>query len=185
MTMLNGIDATALKDLAEKVACDPTQASLEFSVRSRWDGGARSTARTTAFRFGQRERERDFVIVADTAEELLGSDAAPNPQELLLAALNASMIVGFAAHATRAGIAIDGLEIATRGLLDLRRYLGLDPWLAPGYGSVVQRIEVRSTASREQLQEVLDQVLASSPVLGSFGRALEVQTDLVVLGPAD
>lgn len=184
-TTLNGIDTAALHALADDVAGDPALAALEFSVRNRWDGGTRSTARIATFRRGHHQQVRDFEIAADTSEELLGSNAGPNPQELLLAALNASMIVGFAVHATRAGIAIDSLEIATSGQLDLRRYLGLDPWISPGYGSVVQQVEVRSAASAESLQSVLDAVIATSPVLVSLGRGLNVHTELLVLPPPD
>ena len=178
-TQLNGIDADALDRLAAEIAADPSRGALQFGVRTAWDGGARSHAVTR----GDGNANQGFRIEADTSQALLGGDAAPNPQELLLAALNASMVVGFAAHATRAGLSITSLEIDTQGSLDLRSYLGIDPWLSPGYGAVLQRVEVRSDAAVDALQAVLDTVLATSPVLASLGRAIELQTELVVLPP--
>ncbi|MGC7358423.1 OsmC family protein, partial [Mycobacteroides abscessus subsp. massiliense] len=63
---------------------------------------------------------------ADEPPELLGGNTAPNPQELLMAALNACMSVGYAAVAATMGVTVRSLEIETTGELDLRGFLGLD-----------------------------------------------------------
>ena len=52
--------------------------------------------------------------MADEPEEILGSNEAPNPQELLMAALNARMTVGYVAGAAKRGISLTRLEIETR-----------------------------------------------------------------------
>ena len=50
---------------------------------------------------------RSHKIVADEPRELLGADSAPNPQELLMAAFNACITVGYVAGASAKGITLD------------------------------------------------------------------------------
>ena len=69
---------------------------------------------------------RNFTIVADEPMELLGTNTAPNPQELLMAAVNACMMVGYVCQAAIRGITLDDCRIETEGELDLRGFLGLD-----------------------------------------------------------
>jgi hypothetical protein len=76
---------------------------------------------------------RSFTIVADEPCELLGTDAAPNPQELLMSAFNACMMVGYVAQASVRGITLDTCRIETEGELDLRGFLGLDETVPAGY----------------------------------------------------
>jgi uncharacterized OsmC-like protein len=58
--------------------------------------------------------ERSHKIVADEPYELLGRDSAPNPQELLMSAFNACMMVGYVARPRCAGSS-STVEIKTRG----------------------------------------------------------------------
>ena len=66
---------------------------------------------------------RGFVIDADEPAELLGTDTAANPQELILAALNACMTATYAANAAAMNIELQSLTIRTKGSLDLRGFL--------------------------------------------------------------
>ena len=52
--------------------------------------------------------------------ELGGSNQHANPQEHLLAALNACMMVGYVAQCSLRGITLQKLEIETQGEIDLR-----------------------------------------------------------------
>lgn len=72
--------------------------------------------------------------------ELGGANTYANPQEYLLAALNACMIVGFTALCALQGIALQRLEITTEGEIDLRGFFGLDPTITPSYRELHTRV---------------------------------------------
>lgn len=179
-TLLNGIDTTALNAFTNNVQGDPRQGEIRFAVQSHWLGGTRSAATVREYRLGGATHERDFTIHADEPTELLGHNEAPNPQELLLAALNACMIVGFAANAALMGIELNALEIRTRGALDLRGFLGLDAAVNPGYDAVSVDVIIRSAAEQQQLEQLFAQVLDTSPNFNNFRRSIGVTPTLTV-----
>src|SRR5262245_26253475 len=75
--------------------------------------------------------------------ELLGQNGAPNPQELLMAAFNACIMVGYLATASVMGIRLDSVEIDTEGELGLRGFLGIDPNVKPGYDSIRYTVRLK------------------------------------------
>ena len=102
-------------------------------MTTRWTGQTRSETIVDGFTIGGERVARSHKIVADEPCELLGGDSAPNPQELLMAAFNACMIGRLRRRrGAFTGITLDGLEIKTRGKLDLRGFLGLDDQVAAG-----------------------------------------------------
>jgi uncharacterized OsmC-like protein len=74
---------------------------------------------------GNRRYTKSFRIDADEPCELCGNNTQPNPQEYLMAAFNACMMVGYVAGASIRGIELESVEIDTSGELDLRGFLGL------------------------------------------------------------
>ena len=88
------------------------------------------TSRASAI--GGEEVPRRFSFDIDEPYELGGSNAFANPQEYLLAALNACMTVGYVAQCAIRGITLTQLEIETEGEIDLRGFLGIDPTVAAG-----------------------------------------------------
>ncbi len=119
--------------LVEEVRDNAEKGTAAFKVKTEWKGQTRTVSTVSAYELNGTEVSRDFEIPADEPTELLGSNTAANPQELLMAALNACMSVGYAANAAAMGIKLDSLEIETEGKLDLRGFLGLDPAIKPGY----------------------------------------------------
>ena len=97
---------------------------------------AQPMRRSTASRSAAPNVPRRFSIDIDEPFELGGGNAFANPQEYLLAALNACMTVGYVAQCAVQGITIEKLEIATEGDIDLRGFFGLDPSVPPGYESL-------------------------------------------------
>ena len=97
-----------------------------FDVTTRWTGQTRSETTVDGFTLGGERIARSHKIVADEPCELLGADSAPNPQELLMAAFNACIMVGYVAGASLKGINLESVEIRTKGELDLRGFLGLE-----------------------------------------------------------
>jgi organic hydroperoxide reductase OsmC/OhrA len=113
---VNGLDLAALGEVVEGIEKDPSKAIVGFEVTTRWAGQTRSETMVEGFTLAGERIARTHKIVADEPCELLGGDSAPNPQELLMAAFNACITVGYVAGASVRGIKLDSLEIKTRRL---------------------------------------------------------------------
>jgi len=177
---LNGIDVPSLKPLAEGVKVDPDQRTVAFKVATEWKGQTRSVTTVSHYMLGGKRIARHFEIHADEPTELLGANTAPNPQELLLAALNACMSVGYAANAAVMGITLQAMEIETEGELDLRGFLGIDTAVKPGYEEVRYTVRIKSSAARGQLEELHQRVMKTSPNFSNFATAIRMIPNLVV-----
>ena len=175
---VNGLDTDALRALAAGVAADPTQGVVGFEVKTDWKGGTYSESRVDGWKLGGRRKHKDFVIAADEPEELLGGNSAPNPQELLLSALNACMLVGFVAGAAMEGITLQSLSIVTSGELDLRGFLGLDPSVKPGYDTLHYTVRVRGDGTPEQFRKIHESVIAHSPNRWNLAQPVRLTSDL-------
>ena len=160
---VNGIDLDALDNMVERVRADPRRGCAEFRVMTEWKGQTRSESKVESFTCAGDPISRSFTIVCDEPRELLGQDSAPNPQELLLSALNACMIVGYVAQAAIRGIKLDDCRIETRGELDLRGFLGLDETISPGHRRINYTVYIEGNGTREQFEEIHQAVMATSP----------------------
>lgn len=178
---LNGINVPALQQFARNVADNPAKGTARFNVKTKWEHQTRSVATVSHYELGGEKHARHFQIAADEPAELLGQDTAPNPQELLMAALNACMSVGYAANAAAMGITIHSLEIETEGQLDLRGFLGLDASVNPGYDEVGYVVRLRTDASRERVEELHQVVMKTSVNLANFSKAIRMVPKLEIL----
>ena len=177
---VNGLDLAALGEVVQAIEADPGQALAGFEVTTRWTGQTRSESEIEAFTLGGERIARSHRIVADEPCELLGSDGAPNPQELLMAAINACMMVGYVAGASLKGIKLDSLEIRTRGTLDLRGFLGLDDSVPPGYQSIDYDVRIKGDGFPEQFEEIHQAVMKTSPNYFNISRPVRMNGTLHV-----
>jgi uncharacterized OsmC-like protein len=177
---LNGLDLTALGETVEAVGKGSAKALVGFDVTTRWTGQTRSETTVEAYRVGGQHVARRHKIVADEPCELLGSDSGPNPQELLMAAFNACITVGYVAGASVRGIRLDSLEIKTRGELDLRGFLGLDDQVPPGYESIDCEVLIKGDGTPKQFEEIHQAVVRSSPNYFNISRPVKVNATLRV-----
>ncbi len=104
---VNGLDLQALGEVVEAIEKDSSKAKVSFDVVTRWKGQTRSETTVSGFTLAGERIDRSHTIVADEPYELLGADSAPNPQELLMAAFNACITVGYVAGAALKGIKLE------------------------------------------------------------------------------
>ncbi|ABK13583.1 OsmC family protein [Burkholderia cenocepacia] len=180
---LNGIDVAALQEFAQGVAetTDAVKRSARFNVKTKWEHQTRSVATVSRYSLLGVEYPRHFEIAADEPIEFLGQNSAPNPQELLMAALNACLSVGYAVNAAAMGIQLLSLEIETEGELDLRGVLGLDDTVNPGYDQVSYVVRLHTDAPREKVEELHKIVTKTSANLANFSRAIRMVPKLEIL----
>ena len=175
---VNGLDLAALGEMVEAIEKDPAQAKASFEVATRWAGQTRSETVVEGFTLGGKRYDRQHRIVADEPCELLGTDSAPNPQELLMAAFNACIMVGYVAGASLKGINLESVEIKTRGELDLRGFLGLNDAVAPGYEAIDYQVRIKGDGSREDFEDIHQTVMKTSPNYFNLNRPIRMNGTL-------
>jgi uncharacterized OsmC-like protein len=177
---VNGLDVDALRDVVHAIEQDPAKGQVEFRVRTQWKGQTRSRTSVDSYTIGGQVVHRHFAIDADEPFELLGRNTAPNPQELLMAALNACITVGYVAGAAMQGIVLEKVEIETSGALDLRGFLGIDPAVRPGYDAIHYVARLKGAGTPEQFQAIHETVAKTSPNYFNISRPVAIDARLVV-----
>jgi uncharacterized OsmC-like protein len=179
-TTINGIDTAALRQCIAACEADPRHAHTSWRISSRWMGGTRSDHHVDGFGIGQAHVDRKFVMKTDEPHELLGTNQYPNPQEYLLSAMNACMMVGYAAVAALMGIELTKLEVEVSGDIDLRGFLGIDASVPNGYTKLQQTVRVAGNGTEEQFRKLHATVLGTSPNFWNITRPIQVTSDLVI-----
>ncbi len=177
---VNGLDVDALRDMVRAIEQDPAKGQVEFRVRTEWKGQTRSRTSVESYTIGGQAVHRHFAIDADEPFELLGRNTAPNPQELLMAALNACITVGYVAGAAMHGITLEKVEVETSGELDLRGFLGIDPAVRPGYDTIHYVARLKGDGTAAQFQAIHEAVMKTSPNYFNISRPVSIDARLMV-----
>lgn len=178
--VVNGINVDDVRALIEGVKADQAKGMTHWKVASTWRGRTQSHAQVESFGIGGTEVRRSFGFDIDEPAELGGGNAFANPQEYLLAALNACMIVGYSALCALHGISLEKLEIESEGDIDLRGFFGLDPGVPAGYESLAYTVRIKGDGSPEQFASIHEMVIATSPNFYNLSRAVVLNPKLVI-----
>jgi len=179
-TVINGIDTTALRGAIAAISENADHGQTNWRVASHWRGGTRSDTRVTQYEIGGQRIDKDFTIRVDEPLELCGTNQFPNPQEYLMAALNACMMVGYTALCSLEGIELEELRIETEGEIDLRGFLGIDGSVRPGYDQLRQTVVIRGNGTPEQFEKIHSIVLRTSPNYFNVTTPIPVNARLLV-----
>jgi uncharacterized OsmC-like protein len=177
---VNGLDLPALGEVVEAIEKDAGQAAVGFAVTTRWTGQTRSETVVVGFTMAGERIARSHKIVADEPCQLLGQDSAPNPQELLMAAFNACITVGYVAGAAIRGITLESLEIHTKGQLDLRGFLGLSETVPAGYEAIDYEVRIKGDGTPEDFEAIHQNVIKTSPNYFNMSRPIRMNPKLSV-----
>ena len=181
-TIRNGVNLTQLVGTVEAIKTKPELAKFSFRAENTWETGGRSRTRIQGFYGAGQEvpsRKEPFELVGDEPPVLLGTDHAPNAVEAVLHALASCVAVGFIYNAAARGIDVAELTSSVEGDLDLRGFLGLSDTVRPGFQNIRFRYRVKSSASREQVEDLCEYVQRTSPVLDIIRNAVPVTVELL------
>mmetsp|Transcript_44521 Transcript_44521/g.101165 ORF Transcript_44521/g.101165 Transcript_44521/m.101165 type:complete len:201 (-) Transcript_44521:299-901(-) len=142
------LTADGIAQMQEMYRKDPSKAQLKFSSESELTSGLHSNGKI-----------RSFKVQADEPPALGGTDAAPNPVELLLYSLGACQEITFKAYATAMGIQLDRVSVELKGHIDVRGFFAVDESVRAGFQKIEGTVTVESPAETvkvEQLKQVVD-----------------------------
>ena len=168
--------SSTLKDLIfetqAKFTASPETAKATFESRSSLQEGLRSEANI-----------RQHRVAIDEPESLGGTDTAPNPVELILAALGSCQEITYRAYATALGIPLDNVSVTVEGDIDLRGFFGVDNTVRAGYEGIRATVNLESSATEGQLQLLQNAVNAHCPVLDILTKPVPVELNLHISQP--
>lgn len=177
---LNGVDVEFLHDSIDAITHDPSKGITHWKVATHWKGGTRSDSHVQGYQIGNEYVAKDFTLRIDEPLEIGGTNQFANPQEYLLSAMNACMMVGYVAVCALEGIELEELRIETQGEIDLRGFLGIDSNVKPGYDSLQYDVYIKGDATPEQFQKVHEIVSATSPNRFNVATAIPLNARLVI-----
>jgi uncharacterized OsmC-like protein len=178
--IINGINTDALREVIKDVAADHAKGMVKFQVTSTWTGQCRMETKVSSYVLGGQTITRPHTIVIDEPVELLGKNEAPNPQEVLMAAFNSCIMVGYTVGAAMKGIKLEKLVVDTEGELDLRGFLGIDAAVKPGYESIQYSVRIKGDGTKEQFQEIHETVIKTSPNRYNMAQPIRLDAKLIV-----
>jgi len=117
---------------------------------------------------------RGFSFVIDEPESFGGTDAGPNPVELVLSSLAGCMNVVVHMVAAEQDVKIRSLRLTVEGDLDPSRLMGSPTDTRPGFSAISLTAEVDSDASAEQIDEILRIAETRCPVADSLNNPTPV-----------
>ncbi len=153
----------------EAIGAEPARARVVFRTEGELVGPTRVSL--TA---------RSHTIEVDEPGVLAGGDAHANPVEYALASLASCQAITYRFWAAKLGIALDGLEVAAEGDLDLQGFFGLDQDVRPGFTAIRLDVTPLGPESPERYRELADAVDAHCPVLDLFTNPTPVERRLAV-----
>lgn len=165
------IKATLLAAM-ENIKQNPAGAKVVFRASTRLGEGMHCLGKVREF----------SEMSIDEPADLGGMDRGPNPVEIVLVALGTCQEIVYRAYASVMGIELESVKCDLRGYLDLRGLFGLQEGIPAGYQKIVFETEIKSNASREQLEQLARMVESHCPVLNTLQAPVEVTGSVVING---
>jgi uncharacterized OsmC-like protein len=145
----------------------PDQAKASFEAITKLGKGLRSTASI-----------RQFTVAIDEPETLGGTDTAPNPVELVLAALGSCQEITYRLYADALGIPLRKVSVKVRGDVDLRGFFAVDSSVRPGFQNIEAVVTLDSAAPVADLIRLKETVDQHCPVLDILRSPVPVTLEL-------
>lgn len=116
---------------------------------------------------------REHTVGADYGEAAGGTNRAPNPIELLLAAMAACIESAFYEFAVHEGLKVNSLSIDVEGDIDLRGLFMTDDSVPAGFSELRYTFNIESPEG-EAIRRLAEKVIAHCPVVDSLIRPVKV-----------
>jgi uncharacterized OsmC-like protein len=168
-TSLRPVSQDGLNQLADKSLKNPNVVNT-LTVKTVCEG-----------QFRNLNYARDLPAhVIDEPPTLLGENTAPNPSEVVLAALGSCISVGIHANATMRGITLSKLELELEGDIDITGVWGIgdlsDKRL--GFTDIRVKVDLDGDVSREELEDLVAHSNFWSPVANTLRNPVNMEVEL-------
>lgn len=123
---------------------------------------------------------RHHRLSVDEPRGIGGTDLGPSPVELVLAALGSCQEITYRAFATALKIPLEGVAVSVEGDIDFRGFFAIDEKIRPGFKALRVTVNLRSSASRSELDTLIAAVNRHCPVLDMLSNPVPAQFETVI-----
>ena len=179
--IVNGVNVSQLFETIDNIKEKKEIAKFNFRAQNKWIKGTENQTVVNEY-YGAcktHTRSNPHVFVKDEPKILLGQDNGANPVEYLLAGLAGCVTTSLVCHAATRGIKIDSIESTLEGDIDLQGLLQIDKSVNPGYEGINIKFKIKSDASEETLQELIELAKNVSPVANTISKPTPIKIELV------
>ncbi|MBI4552513.1 MAG: OsmC family protein [Candidatus Latescibacteria bacterium] len=168
---LNGLIPAEIDANLAALAQHPEAAHAPKHARVRWMNGLKAKV------FVQNQ-----TFIVDEAPSPDEEPEAPNAMEYVLGAFGGCLVTGFVFNATRQGLRVRNLEVTLESNQDnILTFLGLSSDGHPGFCDIRAKLYVQADASEDDLRQVWEHTVHTSPVFNSLTRPVNVTTEIAIL----
>lgn len=174
-------DLDAINATIQAVTTDRRLGEVRFTMHSESGGGATAHTHTGALvQAGQPDqtRHRQFTVSSDEPVALLGTNTAISPAEYVLHALAGCYMVTLTSLAAARHIELRHIELTLGFNIDLAGFLGVDHTVRKGAQNISVDVTIDSPANREQLEDLVQALEATSPIRDTLANPVPVHTRL-------
>jgi len=175
-------DKTTIEETVAAVTAERSLGEVTFTMNSQSTGGVSALARTGGMvQAGtvDESREGKFSAITDEPVALMGTDTGISPAEYILTGLAACYTVTLASLATMRGITLDSVQLRLGFDIDLSGFLGIDKSVRRGASGITVEVDIDSPdADRAQLEELISELEATSPIRDTIANPVPVATTL-------
>ena len=176
------VDLDAVKQTKEAVSKQPELGNITFSMKGKSAGGIAVRVETGALvqnGVADKGRAGKFSLTGDEPVALLGTDTGVSPAEYLLMGLAGCYTVTLTSMAAAKGIELDSIDLELFFDINLNGFLGLDESVRKGAQGIRVDAHLESAgASREQLEELVRELPANSPIHDTLANPVNITTRL-------
>jgi len=142
----------------------PEAALIRPTVVTEWKGGMLNE-----------NKIRDHLLLSDYPEPAGGTNKAPNPMEILLAALGSCISGVYVDFAAVMDIKLDAIRVELEGSIDLRGLFNVDPDVSPGFKGISYTVTIKTSEPKEKMDELISLAESHCPVSDSLIRAVGME----------
>ncbi|HHY73751.1 MAG TPA: OsmC family protein [Bacillus bacterium] len=160
---MNGINFEKMKQTITAIQANPEQKIVKWHASASWENGVKNEICI-----------RDFApYYTDEPKVLGGTDVAPNPVEYLIGAAVSCFIITFEVLASQKGIKLQNVRADIEADLNAAVFLGIEE----GDGGILNPVitlNTKTSATKEVIEEIVNEALLKSPVLVSLQATMQV-----------
>lgn len=126
----------------------------------------------------------DWTFTTDVGTDQGGNDEGPGPGVLERAALGSCLAMGYSQWAALLEVPVEQITVEVESDFDARGTFGIKDQ-PPGFTRIRYRVTIESSAPEADVQEVIDEAEAHSPVLDDFRRPVPVDREVHIKTPEE